>query len=85
MGESIIGQEHIIERLIIGLLSNGSLLVEGLRETARLTAALFGRPGSRPTGGSGSEFSRVLRRARPRLVVVRRGTRDRILPPLNPV
>ena len=28
MGRSIIGQEHIIERLILGLLCNGNLLVE---------------------------------------------------------
>jgi hypothetical protein len=29
IGESFIGQEHIIERLLIGVLSNGNLLVEG--------------------------------------------------------
>jgi MoxR-like ATPase len=38
MGESIIGQEHIIERLIIGLLSNGNLLVEGLPGLAKTRA-----------------------------------------------
>ena len=30
MNTSIIGQENIVERLIIGLLANGNLLVEGL-------------------------------------------------------
>ena len=30
MATSIIGQEQIIERLLIGLLANGNLLVEGL-------------------------------------------------------
>jgi len=30
MGRSIIGQESIIERLLIGLLANGNLLIEGL-------------------------------------------------------
>jgi len=30
MNASIIGQENIVERLIIGLLANGNLLVEGL-------------------------------------------------------
>jgi MoxR-like ATPase len=32
-GRSIIGQEQIIERLIIGLLANGNLLVEGIPGT----------------------------------------------------
>jgi MoxR-like ATPase len=35
MGRSIIGQEAIIERLLIGLLANGNLLVEGLRSPGR--------------------------------------------------
>ncbi|MFB3070260.1 MAG: AAA family ATPase, partial [Gemmatimonadales bacterium] len=30
ISRSIIGQEHIVERLVIGLLANGNLLVEGL-------------------------------------------------------
>jgi hypothetical protein len=38
MAESIVGQEHIIERLIIGLLSNGNLLVEGLPGLAKTRA-----------------------------------------------
>lgn len=29
MGESIIGQEPVIEQLIIGLLANGNILMEG--------------------------------------------------------
>jgi hypothetical protein len=55
------------------------------RESARLTAALFGRPGLPETDWSGDEFSQVLRRARPRLIVVRRAKAERSLPPLNPV
>jgi MoxR-like ATPase len=38
MGRSIIGQEHIVERLIIGLLANGNLLVEGLPGLAKTRA-----------------------------------------------
>jgi hypothetical protein len=35
MARSIIGQEAIIERLLIGLLANGNLLVEGCRASRR--------------------------------------------------
>ena len=38
MNASIIGQEHIVERLIIGLLANGNLLVEGLPGLAKTRA-----------------------------------------------
>ncbi len=38
MGRAIIGQEHIIERLILGLLANGHLLVEGLPGLAKTRA-----------------------------------------------
>ena len=38
MGRSIIGQEAIIERLLIGLLANGHLLVEGLPGLAKTRA-----------------------------------------------
>lgn len=38
MGKSIIGQEAVIERLIIGLLANGNLLVEGLPGLAKTRA-----------------------------------------------
>ena len=38
MGRSIIGQEPIIERLLIGLLANGNLLVEGLPGLAKTRA-----------------------------------------------
>jgi MoxR-like ATPase len=38
MGRSIIGQEHIIERILIGLLANGNLLVEGLPGLAKTRA-----------------------------------------------
>ena len=38
MGESIIGQEAVVERLIIGLLANGNLLVEGLPGLAKTRA-----------------------------------------------
>ena len=31
MGESIIGQETVIQQLVIGLLANGNILMEGLR------------------------------------------------------
>jgi MoxR-like ATPase len=38
MGESIIGQRAVVERLIIGLLANGNLLVEGLPGLAKTRA-----------------------------------------------
>ena len=38
MSRSIIGQEAVIERLIIGLLANGNLLVEGLPGLAKTRA-----------------------------------------------
>lgn len=38
MGEAIIGQRDVIERLIIGLLANGNLLVEGLPGLAKTRA-----------------------------------------------
>ena len=38
MSRSIIGQEHIVERLVIGLLTNGNLLVEGLPGLAKTRA-----------------------------------------------
>ena len=38
MGESIIGQEKMVERLILGLLANGHLLVEGLPGLAKTRA-----------------------------------------------
>jgi MoxR-like ATPase len=38
MGRSIIGQERVIERLVIGLLANGNLLVEGLPGLAKTRA-----------------------------------------------
>ena len=38
MQESIIGQEDVVERLIIGLLANGNLLVEGLPGLAKTRA-----------------------------------------------
>ena len=38
MGEAIIGQKGVIERLLIGLLANGNLLVEGLPGLAKTRA-----------------------------------------------
>ncbi len=38
MGESIIGQTGVIDRLIIGLLANGNLLIEGLPGLAKTRA-----------------------------------------------
>ena len=38
MAKSIIGQESVVERLIIGLLANGNLLVEGLPGLAKTRA-----------------------------------------------
>jgi len=38
MGKSIIGQKDVIERLVIGLLANGNLLVEGLPGLAKTRA-----------------------------------------------
>ncbi len=38
MGESIIGQDAVVERILIGLLANGNLLVEGLPGLAKTRA-----------------------------------------------
>ena len=38
VGQSIVGQEHMIERLLIGLIANGNLLVEGLPGLAKTRA-----------------------------------------------
>ncbi len=38
MSQNIVGQEHILERLLIGLLANGNLLVEGLPGLAKTRA-----------------------------------------------
>lgn len=38
MGKSIIGQQEVIERILIGLLANGNLLVEGLPGLAKTRA-----------------------------------------------
>ncbi|MEQ9694610.1 AAA family ATPase [Shimia sp. SDUM112013] len=38
MGDSIIGQNHVVERLVIGLLANGNLLLEGLPGLAKTRA-----------------------------------------------
>ena len=38
MDAAIIGQEHVVERILIGLLANGNLLVEGLPGLAKTRA-----------------------------------------------
>ena len=38
VSHSIVGQEHMVERLLIGLLANGNLLVEGLPGLAKTRA-----------------------------------------------
>jgi len=38
MGEAIVGQQRVVERLVIGLLANGNLLVEGLPGLAKTRA-----------------------------------------------
>jgi len=38
MGRSIVGQQRVVERLVIGLLANGNLLVEGLPGLAKTRA-----------------------------------------------
>jgi MoxR-like ATPase len=49
MGESIIGQEQVIERLLLTLLANGNLLLEGLTGLAqtRVVKSLAPSPGVR--------------------------------------
>ena len=38
MGKVIIGQKHMVERLLIGLLSNGHILLEGVPGLAKTLA-----------------------------------------------
>ena len=71
MARSIIGQETVIERLVIALLANGNVLMEGLPGTAKtrsiktlskLIESKFSRvqftPVLLPADGSGSESYR---------------------------
>jgi len=53
MNAAIIGQEHIVKRLIIGLLANGNLLVEGLPGLAKTRAVRA------MADAIDSEFSRI--------------------------
>jgi MoxR-like ATPase len=41
MGQSIIGQEQVIQRLLLTLLATGNLLLEGLPGLAKVQAALL--------------------------------------------
>lgn len=47
IGQSVIGQETMVERLLLGLLANGHLLVEGLPGLAKTR--------SRPTDDDSSD------------------------------
>lgn len=53
MGESIIGQRDVVERLVIGLLANGNLLIEGLPGLAKTRAV------KAMAQNLDSEFSRI--------------------------
>ena len=76
IGGDIIGQEQIVERLLIGLLANGNLLVEGLPGLAKTRAVKSLRrhrprplrPRPRLAVRPGSHHAR--RRARSRVRVV---------------
>ena len=48
MAKSIVGQRHLIDRLLIGLLANGHVLLEGVPGLAK-TATVSGRTGSLTT------------------------------------
>ena len=47
ISQTIIGQEYVIERLLLGLLCNGNILMEGLpgSEVIIITTLLFMRSG----------------------------------------
>jgi MoxR-like ATPase len=51
--ESIIGQEHVVSRLVIGLLANGNLLLEGLPGLAKTRAV------KSLARGLATDFSRI--------------------------
>ena len=53
MGQSIIGQESVIEQLIIGLLANGNILMEGLPGLAKTRAV------KSMANNMDAEFSRI--------------------------
>jgi MoxR-like ATPase len=53
MGQSIIGQEDVIEQLIIGLLANGNILMEGLPGLAKTRAV------KSMANNMDAEFSRI--------------------------
>ena len=56
MGEAIVGQEQVLERLLIGLLANGNLLVEGLPGLAK-TRAIKALAGNLEAGLSRIQFT----------------------------
>ena len=87
MGQSIIGQEDIIERLILGLLCNGNLLVEGLTGLAKTRAVKSLAKALESDFSRITEFSKAVRRGKRSLLAGdanRAGPQDP-LPPLNPV
>ncbi len=53
MGQAIIGQTQVIERLVIGLLANGNLLIEGLPGLAKTRAV------KAMAGNLDADFSRI--------------------------
>jgi MoxR-like ATPase len=53
MAQSIIGQEAVVERLLIGLLANGNLLIEGLPGLAKTRAV------KSMAKGMAADFSRI--------------------------
>jgi len=53
MAQSIIGQDAVVERLLIGLLANGNLLIEGLPGLAKTRAV------KSMAKGLAADFSRI--------------------------
>ncbi|MDD9716710.1 MoxR family ATPase [Dinoroseobacter sp. PD6] len=53
MGQSIIGQRRVIDRLVIGLLANGNLLIEGMPGLAKTRAV------KAMAGGLEAKFGRI--------------------------
>ena len=49
IGKSVLGQDHLVESMLIGLLANGNLLIESLPGLGRISPPIFRACSSRRT------------------------------------
>jgi hypothetical protein len=64
IGQSVLGQDHLVESLLIGLLANGNLLLESLPGLAKTRAVKIGTPPQRLLASEAASFAHLRRTAR---------------------